>query len=102
MNIAVLPALAGQAALAVLAETQATPGATPPPSSVDDRATTFQAVSPNEAQHYSGEGLLVSAYAILWTILLVWVAMLWRKQSLLNARLSDLEGVIQKASKAGK
>jgi hypothetical protein len=67
------------------------------PSSPDERATTFQPVSPNETQHYSGEGLLVGAYAILWTILLVWVALLWRKQSLLNTRLSDLERVIDKA-----
>jgi hypothetical protein len=87
---------------ALAVQAQATPGPTPTPSSADDRATTFQAVSPNEAQHYSGEGLLVSAYAILWTILMVWVALLWRKQSLLNARLSDLEGVIQKAAKSGK
>jgi hypothetical protein len=95
-------ALAGQAS-ALAADTQAAPGATPAPSSVNDRATTFQAVSPGEAQHYSGEGLLVSAYVILWTILLVWVALLWRKQSLLNTRLSDLERVIEKtAAGAGK
>jgi hypothetical protein len=81
--------------------TEAQPAATPTPASSspsDDRATTFQAVQ-GEAAHYSGEVLLVSAYAALWTILLVWVAFLWRKQSLINDRLADLERVIVAADK---
>jgi CcmD family protein len=85
--------------------TQETQRDTQPPapaaSTVDDRATTFQAVQGGEAPHYSGEVLLVSAYAILWVILLGWVAFLWRKQSELNGRLGDLERVLdQAASKA--
>jgi hypothetical protein len=72
----------------------AAPGA---PSSANDRATTFQAV-PGGQEHYSGETLLVSAYALLWVLLIGWVALMWRKQSELRARLSDLERVLGKAA----
>ncbi len=74
--------------------------ATPAGSTVDDRATTFQAVQGGEAQHYSGEVLLVSAYAVLWAILLAWVAFLWRKQTDLNGRLADLERVLDQSARA--
>jgi CcmD family protein len=68
-----------------------------PPS---DRATTFQAVQGGEAEHYSGEVLLVSAYAIVWVMVLSWVALMWRKQSALGARIDDLQRVLDKASTA--
>jgi CcmD family protein len=69
------------------------PGQTTGP---EGRSTTFQAVQ-GEPEHYSGTTLLVTAYAAIWTILLVWVAMAWRRQSALNARLDDLERVIDAA-----
>jgi hypothetical protein len=68
------------------------------PATPDDRATTFQAVK-GEPEHYSGETLLVSAYAILWVIVLVWVASVWRKQAALTTRLDDLERVLDDAAK---
>jgi hypothetical protein len=64
-----------------------------------DRATTFQAVQGNGTEQYSGGTLLVVAYAVLWVVMFVWVALVWRKQRTLDSRLADLEGVIQKASK---
>jgi CcmD family protein len=67
---------------------------TPP----NDRSTTFQAVEGNQKEQYSGGTLLVSAYAALWIVLFAWVAIVWRKQSALNARLEDLERVIDKAA----
>ena len=70
------------------------PGA--PPQSPDSRSTSFQPVT-GEAEHYSGETLLVSAYALIWVILLSWVGLVWRKQSALDARLDDLEREIEKA-----
>ncbi|MDP9037513.1 MAG: CcmD family protein [Myxococcota bacterium] len=66
-----------------------------------DRSTTFQAV-PGEPEHYSGATLLVSAYAVLWVILLFWVGLVWRKQSALGARLDDLERVMKSAAEARK
>jgi hypothetical protein len=68
------------------------------PTSPDDRATSFQAVK-GEPEHYSGEALLVSAYAVLWVIILVWVALVWRKQAAMALRLDDLERVIDDAAK---
>jgi hypothetical protein len=67
-------------------------------ASPGDRATTFQPMQGPQAEHYSGEVLLVSAYAILWVILLSWVALVWRKQSAMGARLADLEREIDKAA----
>jgi hypothetical protein len=73
-----------------------------PPStggtSADDRATTFQAVTGAEQQHYSGEVLLVCAYALVWTILLAWVAFVWRRQRALDDRLVDLEKILDKVA----
>ncbi len=80
---------------AAAATATATPGGATSP---DDRATTFQAVK-GEPEHYSGETLLVSAYAVLWVIILVWVALVWRKQAALTLRLDDLERVIDDAAK---
>jgi CcmD family protein len=62
----------------------------------DSRSTTFQAVQ-GEPEHYSGEMLLVSAYAIVWVVLFGWVALVWRKQNALDARLLELEREIDKA-----
>jgi hypothetical protein len=72
------------------------PTTTPTPQTPDDRATTFQAVQ-GGAEHYSGEVLLVSAYAILWTIVLMWVVFMWRKQRDLTSRLDALEQVLDRA-----
>jgi hypothetical protein len=68
----------------------------PTPTTAEDRATTFQAVQ-GGTEHYSGEILLVSAYAILWTIVLAWVVFMWRKQRDLTTRLDALERVLDKA-----
>jgi hypothetical protein len=73
---------------------------TPSESSPSDRATTFQAVQGPQAEHYSGEVLLVSAYAILWAILLAWVASMWRKQSTMNTRVNELEQILDRAAAA--
>jgi hypothetical protein len=67
------------------------------PETPDSRSTSFQAVQ-GEREHYSGEVLLVSAYAVVWVVLLAWVAMVWRKQGLVDARLHDLEREIDKAT----
>ena len=50
-------------------------------------------------EQYSGEALLVTAYAALWVVIFAWVALVWRKQSALMAlRLDDLERVIDDAA----
>jgi CcmD family protein len=64
----------------------------------EDRSTTFQAVEGNQKEQYSGGALLVTAYAALWIVLFAWIAVLWRKQGALHARLADLERVLDKAA----
>ena len=81
-----------------MSQAEATTAAPAGSGTPDDRATTFQAVK-GEPEHYSGETLLVSAYAVLWVIILVWVALVWRKQAALAVRLGDLERVIGDAAK---
>lgn len=70
----------------------------PQPTSPDDRSTTFQAVQGNQTEQYSGGTLLVVAYSALWLVLFAWVALVWRKQTALNARLVDLERVLDAAA----
>jgi CcmD family protein len=76
---------------------QPTPSATP-----NDRATEFTAVQGNPTEQYSGATLLVAAYAVLWVVLFVWIGFVWRKQRGLDARLSELEGVLDKAAAAAE
>ena len=64
-----------------------------PTSGADDRSTTFQPVETG-AEAHSGSTLMVEAYAVLWIILMGWIVLLWRKQSVLHARLDDLERAI--------
>ncbi len=69
------------------------------PKTPSDRATTFQAVT-GEPEHYSGEKLLVAAYAIVWVVVLAWVAFVWRKQRAMTGRLDALEAEIARAGAA--
>jgi hypothetical protein len=66
----------------------------------DDRSTTFQPTEGGTEQR-SGATLLVEAYALIWTLLMFWLVLLWRKQAALNKRLDGLEGAIVKASARG-
>jgi hypothetical protein len=66
------------------------------PQTPGSRATTFQAVQ-GEHEHYSGEVLLVSAYALVWVAMFAWLALLWRKQNAVDGRLAELEREIAKA-----
>jgi hypothetical protein len=84
-----------------MSQAEATTAAPAGSGTPDDRATTFQAVK-GEPEHYSGETLLVSAYAVLWVIVLAWVALAWRKQAGLSSRLDDLERVIDDAARKQK
>jgi CcmD family protein len=67
------------------------------PTAADDRATTFQPTEGGSEQR-SGQTLMVEAYAVIWTILMVWLVMLWRRQASLNQKLDGLEEAIVRAS----
>ena len=69
-----------------------------PATAAEDRSTEFTAVDGN-GEHYSGTTLLVEAYAALWLILMLWLALLWRKQVALTSRIAGLEGAIARAER---
>jgi hypothetical protein len=75
-----------------------TPAEANPSASPADRATTFQPVQGPQPEHYSGEVLLVSAYAIVWAVMLAWVGITWRKQASMSARIEELERVLDRAA----
>jgi hypothetical protein len=74
------------------------PSTSAAPATPDDRSTSFTAVEGNAKEQYSGGALLVTAYAALWVVLFAWVAIVWRKQGAVNARLADLERVLDQAA----
>jgi CcmD family protein len=63
----------------------------------NDRSTSFQPVE-GGAEQRSGFTLMVEAYTVIWMILMVWLVVLWRKQSRLNQRLDGLESAIDRAA----
>jgi len=62
----------------------------------DDRGTSFRAVEGGN-QMQSGEKLLVEAYAVIWIVILVFVASMFRRQRRLDRRIETLEAALQKA-----
>jgi hypothetical protein len=72
----------------------------PPASSrPEDRKTEFVAVSGGR-DSTSAEVLLVSAYAIMWIFLLVFLWLGWRRQSLLRDKLERLENALSGSKKS--
>lgn len=63
-----------------------------------DRSTEFVAVQ-GGPESTSAEVLLVAAYLIMWAILLVFLLLTWRKQSRIEARLSELDGELRRRAK---
>jgi CcmD family protein len=67
-------------------------------TAAEDRSTTFQPTEGGSEQR-SGATLLVEAYAVIWTLLMLWLVRLWRKQAALNLRIDGLESAILKAGR---
>lgn len=72
----------------------------PPPTPTDTpdtRTTSFQAVQGGPETH-DGNNLMVTAYAVLWVILMVWLLSIWRKQASLHSKIDDLEKTLDRAA----
>ena len=63
-----------------------------------DRSTEFVAVQ-GGSESTSAEVLLVTAYLLMWAILLVFLLLTWRKQGRIDARLSELDGELRRRAK---
>lgn len=66
----------------------------------DDRATSFQAVK-GGGETIPGGTLLISAYAVIWVIVLLVVVRVFRKQSKTAEQIAALERAIENAGKKG-
>ncbi len=86
----------------VQTQPQAQASAKPASSNPDDRAQTFEAQqgAPIPEAH-SGERLLVTAYACIWVIAMVFVQLMWLRQRGLSRRLETLEKALDKAEPFG-
>jgi hypothetical protein len=64
-----------------------------------DRATEFV---PDQGGNdsTSASGLLVTAYVVMWAILLGVILLTWRRQQRIDARLKELERALEAAEKA--
>jgi hypothetical protein len=76
---------------------EAAPGT---PLTPDDRSTEFVAVEGGD-QTTSAEALLVSAYVIMWALLLGFVFLTWRRQQKMELRVIDLERALGHAERSG-
>jgi hypothetical protein len=70
------------------------------PTDVGERSTAFQPVE-GGTEHRSGEALLVTAYAGLWLLLMVWLVVQWTKQTALARRVGELEEAVARVGSAG-
>jgi CcmD family protein len=59
------------------------------------RTTEFRSVE-GGAETMSGETLLVEAYAALWVILFAFVVASWRRQTRIDARVTELERAVSR------
>jgi hypothetical protein len=66
-------------------------------SSPSDRSTAFTAVE-GGGETTSAEALLVSAYSLMWVILLGFIFMGWRRQGALVRRIDEVEKALAKRS----
>jgi CcmD family protein len=64
-----------------------------------DRSTEFVAVQ-GGSEGTSAETLLVVAYLVMWAILLAFLLLTWRKQSRIEARLSDIDAALRRQPKS--
>ncbi len=76
----------------------AAPTAAPSAATTASVPAGFNGVSGGEV--YRGETLLVSAYIVIWVILFVWIALIWKKQASLHSRLDELDRSIDRAIRA--
>jgi hypothetical protein len=69
--------------------------ATAPSKAPEDRSTEFVAVQGGN-EGTSAQGLLVTAYLLMWAALLMFVFLTWRKQGVLERRLAKLDSELKK------
>jgi CcmD family protein len=72
----------------------------PATGSPEDRSTEFVAVEGGR-ETTSAEGLLVTAYFVMWAALLGFIFLTWRRQGKLEARLEGIHGELGRLGSRG-
>jgi hypothetical protein len=62
----------------------------------EDRSQEFKAVTGGNNETSSAEGLLITAYVLMWAILMGFLFVTFRRQAAVDKRLTDLERALPK------
>lgn len=69
------------------------------PGTPEGRSTVFVPVGPDEQRETSSaEGLLITAYVLMWAVLMGFLLQTFRRQAAVDKRLGDLERALPKRS----
>jgi hypothetical protein len=74
--------------------------AKPTTGTVEDRSQEFRPVTGAPTETSSAEGLLITAYVLMWAILMGFLFLTFRRQAAVNKRLGELERALPKRSDA--
>lgn len=70
--------------------------ATPAPATVESRSQEFKPVTGGPVETSSAEGLLVTAYVLMWALLMGFLFLTFKRQAAVDKRLSELEKALPK------
>jgi hypothetical protein len=76
--------------------TQASPATGTP--TVEERSQEFRPVTGGATETSSAEGLLITAYVLMWAILMGFLFLTFRRQAAVDKRLGELERALPKRS----
>jgi hypothetical protein len=80
--------------------TQASPTSGSGTPTVEDRSQEFRPVPGAATETSSAEGLLITAYVLMWAILMGFLFLTFRRQAAVDRRLGELERALPKRSDA--
>ncbi|HVY27378.1 MAG TPA: CcmD family protein [Polyangiaceae bacterium] len=72
--------------------------ASPAPATVESRSQEFRPVPGGSTDSSSAGALLVTAYVLMWAILMAFLFMTFRRQAAVDKRLAELERALPKRS----
>ena len=78
--------------------TQASPSTGTP--TVEERSQEFRPVTGASTETSSAEGLLITAYVLMWAILMGFLFLTFRRQAAVDKRLGELERALPKRTDA--
>ncbi len=77
-----------------------TPGNGTGTPTVEERSQEFRPVTGGATETSSAEGLLITAYVLMWAILMGFLYLTFRRQAAVDKRLGELERALPKRSDA--